>query len=145
MKSIEVFISFHRKDEELCKELQNHLVPLQRREIITSWQSHEIIAGQETKGEIDKHLNRAELILLLVSSDFIASDELWTGQVKQALKQNESGKAHVIPVLLRAANWKNPPIDGLSALPSNGIPIKKWTDKDEAFVDVVQGIEEAVR
>ncbi|MGV0105633.1 hypothetical protein NSTCB13_04381 [Nostoc sp. DSM 114160] len=144
MKSIEVFISYHQKDEELREELERHLATLLREQTITSWQKREIIAGQEFQDEINKHLKRAGLILLLVSPDFIASDYHWTVEVTRALEQNAAGKARVIPVLLRYADWDNPPIDKLSPLPSNRKPIKSWTDRDEAFLEVVKGIRQEV-
>ncbi|WP_138502595.1 tetratricopeptide repeat protein [Nostoc sp. PA-18-2419] len=140
MKSIEVFISYHQKDEELREELEKHLATLLREKLITSWHKREIIAGQEFQDEINKYLKRAGLILLLVSPDFIASDYHWTVEVTRALEQNAAGKARVIPVLLRHADWDNPPIDKLSPLPSNRKPIKSWTDRDEAFLEVVKGI-----
>ncbi len=144
MKSIEVFISYHQKDEELREELEKHLATLLREKLITSWHKREIIAGQEFQDEINKYLKRAGLILLLVSPDFIASDYHWTFEVTRALEQNAAGKARVIPVLLRHADWETPPIKELSPLPSNRKPIKSWTDPDEAFLEVVNGIRQEV-
>ncbi|BAY27419.1 TPR repeat-containing protein [Calothrix sp. NIES-2100] len=144
MKSIEVFISYHQKDEELREELEKHLATLLREQLITSWHKREIIAGQEFQAEINKYLKRAGLILLLVSPDFIASDYHWTVEVTRALEQNAAGKARVIPVLLRHADWDNPPIDKLSPLPNNRKPIKSWSDRDEAFLEVVKGIRQEV-
>jgi tetratricopeptide (TPR) repeat protein len=145
MESIEVFISYHQKDEDLRKELEKHLASLQREKTITSWSDRQIVAGQEFKGEINKSLNQAGLILLLVSPDFIASDYHWTVEVTRALEQNAAGKASVIPVLLRYADWETPPIDELSPLPKNRKPIKSWNDRDEAFLEVVKGIREEVK
>ncbi|MBW4606252.1 MAG: tetratricopeptide repeat protein, partial [Hassallia sp. WJT32-NPBG1] len=145
MKSVEVFISYHENDNDLREELEKHLASLQREKIITSWSDRQIIAGQEFKGEINKYLNQAGLILLLVSSDFIASDYHWTVEVTRALEQNAAGKASVIPVLLRPVHWKTPPIDKLSPLPKNRKPIKKWDDRDEAFLEVVKGIRQEVK
>ncbi|WP_141699829.1 tetratricopeptide repeat protein, partial [Nostoc sp. KVJ20] len=144
MKSIEVFISYHQEDEELREELEKHLATLLREQTITSWHKREIIAGQEFQDEINKYLKRAGLILLLVSPDFIASDYHWTVEVTRALEQNAAGKARVIPVLLRHADWDNPPIDKLSPLPSNRKPIKSWSDRDEAFLEVIKGIRQEV-
>ncbi|MBW4567880.1 MAG: tetratricopeptide repeat protein [Tolypothrix carrinoi HA7290-LM1] len=112
---------------------------------IASWSDRQIVAGQEFKGEINKSLNQAGLILLLVSPDFIASDYHWTVEITRALEQNAAGKASVIPVLLRYADWETPPINKLSPLPSNRKPIKSWNDRDEAFLEVVKGIREEVK
>uniref|UniRef100_UPI0039C64D2D tetratricopeptide repeat protein n=1 Tax=Anabaena sp. CCY 9402-a TaxID=3103867 RepID=UPI0039C64D2D len=146
MKSIEVFISYHQEDEELWKKLETHLASLRREKIITTWSNRKIVPGQEIEAEINKYLKRAGLILLLVSPDFIASDYHWTVEVTRALEQDAKGKARVIPVLLRHADWDNPPINKLSPLPSNRQPIKSkgWTDQDEAFLEVVKGIRQEV-
>ncbi|WP_209271483.1 toll/interleukin-1 receptor domain-containing protein [Nostoc sp. ATCC 53789] len=145
MKSIEVFISYHQEDETLRQELEKHLASLRRENIITSWNDRKIVAGQEIKGEIDRHLNQAGLILLLISPDFIDSDYHWTIEVTRALEQNATKKARVIPILLRYTDWETPPINQLSPLPSNRKPIKSWNDRDEAFLEVVKGIREAAR
>ena len=144
MESVEVFISYHQKDQELREELEKHLTSLQREKTIISWSDRQIVAGQEFKGEIDKSLNQAGLILLLVSPDFIASDYHWTVEVTRALERNAAGKASVIPVLLRYADWDTPPIDKLSPLPKNREPIKSWADRDKAFLEVIKGIREAI-
>ncbi|MEJ6481807.1 tetratricopeptide repeat protein [Nostoc punctiforme UO1] len=145
MKSIEVFISYHQEDETLRQELEKHLASLRRENIITSWNDRKIVAGQEIKGEIDRHLNQAGLILLLISPDFMDSDYHWTIEVTRALEQNATKKARVIPILLRYTDWETPPINQLSPLPSNRKPIKGWNDRDEAFLEVVKGIREAAR
>jgi tetratricopeptide (TPR) repeat protein len=144
MQSVEVFISYHEKDNDLREELEKHLATLQREKTITSWSDRKIVAGQEFKGEIDKSLNQAGLILLLVSPDFIASDYHWTVEITRALEQNAAGKASVIPVLLRSVDWETPPIDKLSPLPSNRKPITSWANRDDAFYEVVKGIREAI-
>jgi tetratricopeptide (TPR) repeat protein len=144
IEPVEVFISYHEKDEKLREELEKHLTTLHREKAITSWHDRKIVAGQEIKGEIDKYLNRAGLILLLVSPDFLASDYHWTIEVTRALQRNAAGKARVIPVLLRHADWETAPIDKLSPLPRNRQPVKSWTDWDEAFLQVIRGIREEV-
>jgi tetratricopeptide (TPR) repeat protein len=144
IEPVEVFISYHEKDEKLREELEKHLTTLHREKAITSWHDRKIVAGQEIKGEIDKYLNRAGLILLLVSPDFLASDYHWTVEITRALERNAAGKARVIPVLLRHADWETAPIDKLSPLPRNRQPVKSWTDWDEAFLQVIRGIREEV-
>jgi tetratricopeptide (TPR) repeat protein len=144
IEPVEVFISYHEKDEKLREELEKHLTTLHREKAITSWHDRKIVAGQEIKGEIDKYLNRAGLILLLVSPDFLASDYHWTVEITRALERNAAGKARVIPVLLRHADWETAPIDKLSPLPRNRQPVKSWTDWDEAFLQVIKGIREEV-
>lgn len=106
MESVEVFISYHQKDQELGEELENHLASLQREKTITSWSDRQIKAGQELKGEINKSLNQAGLILLLVSPDFIASDYHWTVEVTRALEQNAAGKARACFETITTTEWR---------------------------------------
>ena len=143
---VEVFISYAQEDESLCEELEKHLKMLQRQNAIASWHNRKIVAGMELKDEIDQHLNRASIILLLLSPDFIASDYHWTVEVTRALERNASGKARVIPVLLRHVDWDTPPINEFSPLPRNRQPVKSshWSDRDAAFLEIAKGIREEV-
>ena len=143
---VEVFISYAQEDESLCEELEKHLKTLQRQNAIASWHNRKIVAGMELKNEIDQHLNRASIILLLLSPDFIASDYHWTVEVTRALERNASGKARVIPVLLRHVDWDTPPINEFSPLPRNRQPVKSshWSDQDAAFLEIAKGIREEV-
>jgi tetratricopeptide (TPR) repeat protein len=143
-RTIEVFYSYAQKDELLRKELEKHLSILRRQRLITNWHDGEITAGEVVKREIDAHLNTAQIILLLVSPDFLASDFCYESGVKQALKRHEAGKAYVIPVLLRPVDWKHPPLNELQALPMNEEPIVDWPNPDKAFLDVAIGIRKAV-
>ena len=145
MKPVEVFISFHEADEIFYQELEKHLTALQRENVITCWSQRKILAGTERDQEIDRQLNHAGIILLLMSSDFLASEYHWTVEVTRALEHNESGKARGIVVLLRSVDWETPPIDRLPTLPYDRTPIQKWKDRDEAFVEVVNGIREEVQ
>jgi len=139
-----IFFSYAHEDEELRDELQKHLSILERQGVITSWHDRKIGAGKEWKGEIDTHLNTARLILLLISSDFIASDYCWGVEVKRAMERHEAGEARVIPVILRPVDWKSAPFGKLQALPTDAKPVTTWSDRDEAFFDVAQGIRAAV-
>ncbi|BAS57009.1 transmembrane receptor activity [Leptolyngbya boryana IAM M-101] len=99
-----------------------------------------ITPGSEWSREIDASLSSADIILLMVSSDFLASDYCWGIEIEKALQRHESGEACVIPVILRHANWQGAPFAQLQALPKNARPITSWSNQDDAFFDVIQGI-----
>jgi len=145
-RDIEVFISYSHKDEALRNELVNHLSNFKRQGLISTWYDRKIGAGEEWKGQIDSHLNSAQIILLLVSSDFMASDYCIDIEMTRALERQESGQARVVPIILRPVDWQDAPFGKLQALPSNAEPIvsKKWGCRDEAFVDVAKGIRSVV-
>ncbi|BAZ28702.1 TIR protein [Cylindrospermum sp. NIES-4074] len=134
-ESIEVFFSYSREDEELRKKLTAHLSALKREKVITAWHDLEISAGTERDEEIEKRLNSARVILLLISADFINSEDNWQRDVKRAMERHKAGEARVIPVLVRECDWEGTPFSKLEPLPSNGKAIGR-PDNDEAFTEV---------
>jgi tetratricopeptide (TPR) repeat protein len=144
-RPIEVFYSYAREDELLRKELEKHLMLLKRQGQITGWHEQEIGAGAETEVEINKHLNTAQIILLLVSPDYIARDDCYSIEMERALERHKAREARVIPIILRPVNWKDAPFCKLQALPTDEKPVTRWPDRDEAFLDVADGIRKAVK
>ncbi|MGH9655789.1 MAG: TIR domain-containing protein [Bryobacteraceae bacterium] len=55
-------------------DLEKHLATLRRLGQIESWSDRRIEAGDRWKGQIDSNLEQADIILLLVSPNFIDSD-----------------------------------------------------------------------
>ena len=143
-EAIKVFFSYAHEDENLRDELEKHLSMLKRQGVIKGWHDRKIGPGKEWKGEIDTHLDTADVILLLISPDFIASDYCWDVEVKRTMERHEAGEARVIPVILRPVDWKSAPFGKLQALPTDAKPVTIWSDRDEAFLDVARGIRAAV-
>ena len=141
---IELFYSYAHEDERLCKELEKHLALMKRQGLITEWHDRNIGAGTEWTNEIDTHLNTARIILLLISPDFIASNYCYSIEMTRALERHEDGEACVIPIILRSTDLKNSPFSKLQALPKDAKPITRWKDRDEAFLDVAEGIRKAI-
>ena len=117
---------------------------MQRQGMIESWHDRAIEAGDDWRQRIDDNLERADIILLLVSADFIASDYCWEKEMKRALERDEKGEAHVIPVIVRDCIWTRAPFARLQALPENGRAVTLWPDKDSAWRSVAEGIEKIV-
>jgi hypothetical protein len=137
---VNVFFSYSHRDENLKDELLKHLSILQRRRVIAAWHDREIGGGGEWAKEIDSHLSNARIILLLVSSDFLASDYCYDIELKRAMDMHEVGQARVVPVILRPCDWSRAPFSRLKALPRDGKAITSWQNLDEAFADVAEGI-----
>jgi hypothetical protein len=140
-----VFFSYCHADEELRDQLEKQLAMLKRQGIIETWHDRRIIAGQEIDKTINGHVNNDDIILLLVSPDFIASDYCYEREMMRALERHESGEATVIPVILRACDWHHAPFGKLMATPKDGKPVKKWADADEAFLEVAQAVRAAAQ
>lgn len=142
---VEVFYSYSHKDEKLRDKLDNHLTLLQRQGLISEWHDRMIEAGDEWESEINAHLNSAQIILLLVSDDFIASDYCYSIEMERALERHEDGEARVIPIILRPVDWETSPLGKLQALPKDGKAVTLWKNRDTAFKNVAQGIRKVIR
>jgi len=120
---------------------------LRNQGIITTWNDRDISAGTEWEREIDLYLNTAQIILLLISANFLASQYCYSVEMKRAIERHNAGEVHVIPIILRSADWKNTPFGKLQALPRNGKPIagkRGRYGRDQAFLEVILGIREAI-
>lgn len=137
---IQIFVSYSHQDEALHNELAKHLTPLEREGVIQRWHDRQLTAGAEFGDEIDASLNRADIILLLVSPDFIASEYCWGKEMKRAMERHEAGEARVIPVILRPVDWHKMPFGKLLALPKDGKAVTNWSDLDTALLDVAKGV-----
>lgn len=140
---ISVFISYAHEDEELENELLKHLALLRNEGVISTWDDRALVAGAEFDAEIARQLETADLILLLVSADFIASEYCWSIEMKRAVERHRAGTARVIPVILRAVDWQSAPFGKLTAAPTDGRPVTSWPNRDEALLDVAQHIRRA--
>lgn len=143
-KPIEIFFSYSHRDEELLNELKKHLSHLKRSSTFKEWHDRNIDAGSEFAKAIDEHLKTAQIILLLVSPDFITSDYCYDIEMRQALKRHDAGEAFVVPVILRPASWRKTPFGKLNALPNDGKPVTTSLDRDAAFVEIAAGIERLI-
>jgi hypothetical protein len=137
-KPAALFYSYAHEDEDLCKRLEHHLSLLQRQGLLTSWHNHIILPGSDRSKEIDDHLNQADLILLLVSANFLASDYCYDIEMRRAMERHQRGEARVIPIILRPCDWSSAPFGMLQALPRRTKPITTWTNEDEVFKHVAQ-------
>ncbi len=137
---VKIFLCYARKDASLLNKLKDYLWPLEKQGLIDLWYDREISAGTEWEKEIDKHLNEAQIILLLVSPDFMNSNYINNIELKRAIERHDRGEARVIPVILRLVHWQSAPFGRLQALPKNGKPVKSWRDMDKALFEVAEGI-----
>ena len=143
MRPLALFYSYSHKDEDLRDELEKHLIMLRREGVIDEWHDRKIMAGDEWDGEIKENLERADIILFLVSADFLASDYCYGVEVTRAMERHEAGEARVIPVFLRACDWKGAPFGKLQGVPRDARPVTSWPNRDEAFTDVAKAIRRA--
>src|SRR6266536_4368638 len=131
LRSVKIFYSYSHKDKELRDELAKHL----GKSHVSGWHDREILPGKDWQNEIDNYLNTADIVLLLISADFIASEYCYGIEMQAAMERQALGEAFVIPVILRYVHWEDTPFGHLQVLPTDGKPIKSWANQDEAFWD----------
>ena len=142
--TVSVFFSYSHKDEVLRDQVEVQLTMLKRQGVIETWHDRRIRAGEEFDGVIDHHINTDEVILLLVSPDFLASDYCYDIEMKRAMERHKAGEAIVIPVILRPCDWHGAPFGKLNATPLDGKPVTTYADRDAAFLEVAKAVREAV-
>ncbi len=141
----QLFFSYSHKDEDLRDQLEVHLAMLKKQGVIETWHDRRIIAGDLFDHEIQANLETADVILLLLSPDFLASDYCYDIEVKRAIERHQAGMARLIPVILRPCDWQNgTPFSGLMAAPKDGKPVVKWPNLDDAFLDIAKTLRRAI-
>ena len=141
---IKLFYSYSHEDEKLKESLETHLAALRNDGLIDEWHDRKINAGNNLNKEIEKNIDGSHIILFLLSPDFIASDACQE-EARRALKLEKEKGTILIPIILRPCSWKS--LDSISdrlALPKDAKPITKWSNQDEAWISVCEGIKAQV-
>ena len=139
-----VFVSYAHEDRDLCDNLANHLSALRMRGYIELWRDGQIIPGQEWAPEINRRLNEADIILLLVTSSFLGSEFIGRVELVRALERHDRSEAIVVPVILKSVDWQVAGLAELQALPTNGKAVSSWSDPDAAYRDIALGLRRTI-
>jgi hypothetical protein len=142
---IKVFLSYSHIDEKYRDELAKHLNILKRLKIIETWHDRRILPGEDWSNSINENLNNADIILLLVSVDFINSEYCFELEMNQAIARHESGEAVVIPIIIRPCLWQRLPFGKFQTATRDGKPVEKYPSYDDAFLEVCENIEIVAR
>jgi formylglycine-generating enzyme required for sulfatase activity len=141
---VKVFLSYSHKDEELRQELISHLSGLQHQGLIEPWHDRNISAGSEWADQIDQNLEQADIILFLVSADFINSPYCYGIEMKRALDRHHAKTACTIPVIIRKCNWESTDLHQLNGIPRDNRPVtgpgKDKYARDEAWTEISEEI-----
>ncbi len=138
-----LMFSYSHVDEALRDQLEVQLSMLKRQGLIEPWHDRRIIAGTEFDPAIGAHVETDDIILLLISPDFLASDYCYDKEMVRAMARHNAGEATVIPVILRPCDWHAAPFGKLIATPTDGKAITIWPDRDQAFLEVARAIRKA--
>ena len=139
-KALRVFFCYSHRDEKLRDRLDAHLSMLRRMGIIETWHDRKIKPGDDWNESIDQFLNSSDLVLLLISPDFLNSDYCFRKEMKRAIERLQAGEARVIPVILRPVDWERAPFSMLQAVPTDGRPITRFPNRDDGLLDAAKNI-----
>jgi hypothetical protein len=140
---IKVYISYSLSDLRLKQELEKHLSPSLRQNMLL-WSDREIPSGIDWNEEINTRLENADIILLLISADYFASLSS-SREMERAIARHDTGDAVAIPIILRSVDWQASPLASLQVLPYGGTPITEWLSRDRAWSEVALGIRNVVQ
>lgn len=138
-----LFFSYSHKDEELRNELETHLALLKRQGVISSWHDRRITAGSDFDQTINSELESSQIVLLLVSAHFLASDYCYEKEMTRAIEKHEDGSSVVIPVILHPCDWHSGPFGHLRATPTDGKPVSMYANQHEAFAIIAKDVRDA--
>ncbi len=135
-----VFYSYAREDERLLAKLKAHLEELSQQGLIESFDDGEILGGEDWNAEIKRQIEEADIILLLVTAEFLRSPYIRGVEMKRAFERHAAGDAVVVSIIARPVDLTGSPVLGLHVLPRDAKPVTKWSNRDEAWTDVAKGI-----
>lgn len=143
---VRVFFSYSHQDDAYRLRLAKALRLLERQGLIDTWSDRKLLPGDRWEEGIEQELERADLILFLVSTDFLASEFIWGTEMKRALEREKAGEARVVPVIVRPCDWHSAPFGYLQAVPKEGLAVthSSWGSEDEAWADVAVRLRELV-
>lgn len=144
MNPLKLFISYSHQDEKYKDQLTTHLASLKRRGVVKEWHDRKLVAGEEWDNSIKQELLDSDIILLLISADFLSSNYCYDIEIKKAMERHEQGEAKVIPIIVRPCDWKGLPFSKLQGLPKDAKALSIWSDIDEGFLNIIEGIKTVI-
>jgi internalin A len=144
---VRVFFSYSHRDETHLGQLKGHVRLLERQGLIEPWDDRLIRPGDDWAGEIDDNLNRADLILFVVSHHFINSDYCYKVERVRALDRYRNREASVVPVILDDVLLEGEEFMKLQVLPTDAKPVlaaRHWPNPNAGWRDVAEGIRRVV-
>ena len=145
MVPVNIFFSYSHEDESLMDDVRRQPIVYERQGIILKWYDRMIPPGEDWQKQIDERINMAQIILLFVSPHFIESKYCYNIEMKEALRRHATGQSKVIPIILRPCPWKDMLFGHIIALPKDGIAVTLWNNRDEACLNVAEGVMKVVR
>jgi len=144
---LDVFISYAEEDADYRDQLIKNLALLEQKAYINAWHEGLLEFGEEKEVVIQRKLEDADLILLLISADFLAADLSYEQALQAAYQRQKRKEVDIVPIIVRSADWEQADFARLPLiLPNGGHPINSahWNTSDEAYTNVVENLKELI-
>jgi len=137
-----IFISYAHEDIAFQKELVKRLKPLKRKKEIVLWHDGVVMPGEEWDASIKKQLEAADIIIILLSADFVASDYIYEKELPRIIERRKNGEIQLIPIVARNVILDGTNIEMYQCLPQDEKrrlkPIIEWDKQhlDKVWVQI---------
>ena len=141
-----VFISYSHQDKKFLDDLQTHLKPYLRTGAITAWSDKQIEPSSKWLDKIKAALANTSVAVMLVSSDFLASDFIHEHELGPLLKEAEAGGVKILWVLIRDCSYQETPLRDYQAVvspPDKAFAKMRVPERDTAWRKVCEAIKQA--
>ncbi|WP_299178415.1 leucine-rich repeat domain-containing protein [uncultured Chryseobacterium sp.] len=142
IKMKKIFISYSKADAFYLEKLENHLSVLKRNGTIDTWNCRQLLPGEKWDGKIKKELEEADVIIFLVSDDFLATDYIWDVEIKRAIERENATpeSVRVVPIIVRSCYWEESPLSVYNTAPKKAQVLTLAGNIDEAYTNAVKEI-----
>lgn len=144
-RALNLFISYSHEDEEMFNNLKKHLIMLKRNNVINELSDVMLTVGDAVDEELNKMIERSDLILFLISIDFLNSKYCYDNELQQALERLDNDQVRIIPVVIKKCKWQDSVLGKYLSATKNGVPVSKYRDENDAWCEVIESIEEAYK
>lgn len=142
---IKVFISYSSRDNEYKEQFLEFLAPMRRNKTIQLWNDRDILPGEQWEGELLERLTTADIVIFLVSPSLLNSEYVNRVEITRAMERHKRGELVIIPILIRSSHFKESRFKTFQALPSDLKPVSNWDDRDNAWLNVTQGLKRVIQ
>jgi TIR domain len=141
---VRVFISYSNKDGHFKEELRKHFSGLVQAKLIEIWHDGMIQPGDEWDANIKRHLEEANIVIFLVSADFMDSGYINRVELQRAMERHEQGQIRIVPILIRPCDHASLSLSKFQMLPRGAVPVALYENQDQAYTDIVDQFKEIV-
>ncbi len=142
---LKIFLSYSHRDKEQKDLFLTHFSSIARTENVSIWTDVQIDAGTQWDEVISGQLCSADIVILLVSANFIASEYIYNKELAKALELQEANKVWIIPVMLSNCSVTDMKLSAIQTLPTDPRFVEAWTNQNDAWVNVVEGIRKSIK